>query len=166
MNTAIFIGVLAVLCVLIFVLGGIFLLWRQGTLSKLISLFIVIGSSYLGFTAIYPQDSFYINDFEEVTGLSLPESVTVLYKSASYPDFQGDYTSEAVFEFSEDSFLKLIDKQAFKEKSLCNNQREMERSLNNILSIVGCKTIQRQGVYFYWNIYSDGKTVYYLYSSS
>ena len=62
-------------------------------LSGLFVLFIV----FRIVTAVWPRNSFYIDDFEYFTKLDLPEAVEVLYKSSSFPDMHGDYFSEALF---------------------------------------------------------------------
>lgn len=55
---------------------------------------------------LYPDDEFYIREFEKISGIVLPESVYFLYKDASYP-YHG-YGSCFVFEVSEGVVLSEI----------------------------------------------------------
>src|SRR4051812_8437817 len=38
------------------------------------------------YTAVYPSDSFYFDEFKKVTSLDIPKSAEVINKTASYPD--------------------------------------------------------------------------------
>ena len=62
---------------------------------------------YIIFSAIYPSEEFYEDDFEEVTTLKFPENGVIKYKSASYPDQFGDYTSCFIVEFEKEYLEKL-----------------------------------------------------------
>ncbi|GAA4887741.1 hypothetical protein GCM10023311_09440 [Flaviramulus aquimarinus] len=74
---------------------------------------------YFVYGAIYPSSNFYKTDFNEVTNMEFPNSGIIKYKTASYPDHFGDYTSSflAVFEQAD---IKKIESQlkisGFKEK--------------------------------------------------
>jgi energy-coupling factor transporter transmembrane protein EcfT len=59
------------------------------------------------YTAFYPTDSFYREDFESNTNLKLPDTAEILAKDASYPDQFGDYWSSAVIQLNEDEYLNL-----------------------------------------------------------
>lgn len=60
------------------------------------------------YTAIYPTDDFYLQEFEEVTLREPPSSAKVLAKSASYPAPNGDYCSFARIEVSREDFASLM----------------------------------------------------------
>lgn len=45
------------------------------------------------YCAIYPDDSFYLVEYQTVTGRLAPHNAKVIEKHASYPDFHGDYCS-------------------------------------------------------------------------
>lgn len=45
------------------------------------------------YTAIYPDDSFYLVEYQIVTGRLAPPNAKVIEKHASYPDLHGDYCS-------------------------------------------------------------------------
>lgn len=59
-------------------------------------------------TALFPSSSFYVNEFEASTGYVFSERVEVLQKSATFADFHGDYSSEAIFKLSENEYSSLV----------------------------------------------------------
>lgn len=59
------------------------------------------------YTAFYPTDSFYREDFASNTNIKLPNTAKILAKDASYPDQFGDYWSSAIIQLNEDEYLKL-----------------------------------------------------------
>lgn len=64
---------------------------------------------YVIWTSIYPNEDFYKVDFKEVTQIEFPEGSKFIYKSATFPDHFGDYTSVFMFETSEKEIEKLKD---------------------------------------------------------
>lgn len=46
---------------------------------------------------VWPADKFYIEEINDYANIDLPVDTKVVFKQASYPDFHGDYHSEAVF---------------------------------------------------------------------
>jgi hypothetical protein len=70
----------------------------------IIGLFVV----YSIYTAIYPPDRFYIEDFEYYTELKFPPSSKILKKNADYPDQHGKYTSIAVVQLSKSDYKNLL----------------------------------------------------------
>lgn len=71
--------------------------WLSKTRLKYMGIALVIiaplYTAYDIYTAIYPTDSFYFHEYETVTLRKAPEGAKVLNKTASYPDFHGDYCS-------------------------------------------------------------------------
>ena len=62
---------------------------------------------YFIWSAIYPSDDFYKVDYKEVTQMEFPANGKIKYKSASYPDHFGDYTSVFVIETSKEEIDQL-----------------------------------------------------------
>jgi hypothetical protein len=81
-----------------------------------IGLFTILIASYLTYTAFYPSDSFFEDEFESNTNIQFPKSGEVLVKGASYPDIHGDYSSSAIISVNENDF-KLILKKIQKNKN-------------------------------------------------
>ncbi|HET7833492.1 MAG TPA: hypothetical protein VFK88_11070 [Gallionella sp.] len=64
--------------------------------------------TYSTYTAIYPNDGFFLSEFKEVTLREPPKSSNVVAKSASYPDFHGDYCSYSRIELSPSDYSTLL----------------------------------------------------------
>jgi amino acid transporter len=97
--------------------------WR---LLAIIPLIIV---GYFFYTAIYPDEDYYKNDFKEVTDMEFPKSGKILYKTASYPDQFGDYTSSFLAEFENDYLQKLeanLKKKGFVKKENNMSSEELD----------------------------------------
>ena len=73
----------------------------------LIALTVLI-ATYHTYTAFYPTDSFYYDEFKRVTLREIPKSARIIEKEASYPDFHGDYSSECKIKLSKEDYLKLF----------------------------------------------------------
>ncbi len=58
--------------------------------------------------AVYPDDDFYKNYFEQNTGLQFPASGKILAKDSDYPDQHGKYSPVAVIRFSPADYQYLI----------------------------------------------------------
>lgn len=81
--------------------------WQSRT--KLATLALMLGGvSYSGYTAVYPPDSYYLAQFTEVSLRPAPPSSKVVAKSASYPDFHGDYCSYSKIELAPADFASLL----------------------------------------------------------
>lgn len=76
-------------------------------LGYLISSIILLGMVYSVYDAIYPSDSFYEQEFEDITGKEL-KNAAVLKSSASYPDLHGDYCSAALIQLEEKEYATLL----------------------------------------------------------
>ncbi len=74
---------------------------------RLISLVPIFILGYLIYVAIYPSTNFYKEDFEQVTNMSFPEGGYIKYKTASYPDHFGDYTSSFLVTLNQNDLSKL-----------------------------------------------------------
>lgn len=89
---------------------------KKGKLSKNMSryinkwyIFILLSIAfYITYDSFYPGESFYADEFKEVTLRELPESAEFVSKSSTYPDFHGDYSSESTIKLSRDDFKKLL----------------------------------------------------------
>ena len=76
---------------------------------KLILTFLtLIFAAYQTYTAFYPTDSFYEDQFEYNTNLEFPKSGEIIAKDASYPDIHGDYSAAALFKLNDEDFQELF----------------------------------------------------------
>lgn len=69
---------------------------------------LLLALSYPVYTAIYPTDSFYEQEFERITGRPFPASATIERKDASYPDQHGDYAACARLTVSPADYQRLL----------------------------------------------------------
>ena len=79
----------------------------------IISLFIYKGC--------YPSEDFYREEFKEATGIELPKSAKFIYKTATYPDFQGEYSTKFIINVGK-HFYKHLDKK-LRIKGFSENQK-------------------------------------------
>lgn len=73
---------------------------------------------YSIWTAIYPSEDFYEDDFKEVTQIEFPKNSKFIYRDATFPDHFGDYTSVFLFETTKEETEKLkvqLEKLKFEE---------------------------------------------------
>lgn len=63
---------------------------------------------YFLYDGLYPSDSFYKQDFEEVTGISFPEDGEILSKTATFPDQHGDYISVSLIKVDKAFYNSLL----------------------------------------------------------
>jgi hypothetical protein len=78
-------------------------------LGLLIFVSIIGAEFYAVYTAFYPHDSFYKDDFEYCTKLKFPGSGKIIAKDVEYPDFHGAYSLDALVYLSESDFNSLLD---------------------------------------------------------
>jgi hypothetical protein len=107
--------------------------------------------SYNIYTAFFPNESFYIEEYEINTNLNFPKNVKFISKYASYPDIHGDYISICLVQLSATEFYKLYNKvvndSSFiaDESIYCLNyigNKISEIEKNNIIKIVRKNGIQ------------------------
>ena len=61
--------------------------------------------TYIG---VFPDENFYADEFKKVTLRELPDSADFVSKTATYPDFHGDYWSRSEIELSKADYNKLL----------------------------------------------------------
>ncbi|CAH0143772.1 hypothetical protein SRABI27_00355 [Pedobacter sp. Bi27] len=95
---------------------------------------------YSAFTAFYPEDSFYTEEYKTVIGIAAPASAKIVKKSASYPDLHGDYCSASLMELSVGDYKRLYEKIS-NDKSFYNADFIYSDTLNDILDKEQIKNI-------------------------
>lgn len=132
-----------------------------------ISVAVFLTLFYFIYTAIYPGDRFYKQDFTEVTGVDFPDSGEILWKKATYPDQFGDYESLSIIKVSPDFYHSLPDKlieKGFKEgpntiySSALNDVRQELRG-RTISTEFALETQKAGGVIYYVGFLSDHETL-------
>jgi len=105
-----FISVLIIILLALFVACALLSrwLWRKGKYGKGIVCTLLVGVICLIYTAIYPTESFYREEFVRIAAIPLPDSATFLHKEASYPNFHGDYSACALVRLPPNKFNRLM----------------------------------------------------------
>ncbi|GAA4332026.1 hypothetical protein GCM10023149_38070 [Mucilaginibacter gynuensis] len=76
-------------------------------INRIYVLIILLISGYETYTAIFPDDSFYKDEFEINTGIQLPDSVSLTDKNSSYLDIYGDYCATAIIKLDASDYAKI-----------------------------------------------------------
>ena len=124
---------------------------------------LIIG--YLLYSAVFPSENFYRQDFKEVTGQDLPESVEFRYKSATYPDHFGDYASFSIIKVGKVFYMNLpqaLLKKGYTEKGEKVHSKEFDKALKNLgkLQIEKEFTLHEpQGKYYYVGFLTDQESI-------
>ncbi|WP_322969481.1 hypothetical protein [Faecalibacter sp. LW9] len=126
MDGIIFFGaiILAFLLIIVIPLAITYLLYKYlnrkfpNKLYKYIAFAPTLLLIYSIWTAIYPSEDFYKDNFKEVTQIEFPKNSKFIYKDATFPDHFGDYTSVFIIETSKNEIDKLkaqLEKLKFEE---------------------------------------------------
>lgn len=120
---------------------------------------------YSIYASVYPPDSFYRQDFKEVTGVDFPESGQIVFKTASFPDQHGDYGSVSIIKVDREFFEKLDKHLIAKGLTKCVKSFGSAELMIALKEIEG-KTIEREfcveyglGIYCYVAFLSDKETL-------
>ncbi len=132
--------------------------------DKRLKLLLVIPVAFLGYsiyTAIYPLDSFYKQDFKEVTGVEFPDNGEIIFKTAGYPDQFGDYGSVSIVKVDRKFYEELpsqLEIKGLTETSESHGSVEFDEAISKIKN----KKIEKEfsfeqdgGVYYYVAFLSD-----------
>lgn len=153
--------------------GIAYLLHRQLRKTKIklvgvLCLVIVpIFTIYVVYRALYPDDDFYFEEYKTVTLLNTPKSAIILKKTATYPDFHGDYISVSMIRLSKSEYLNLY-KTLIKDKQI-DTLGQLVRS-QEFIDVVGKneklikhtftrKITNKEQSHYSINFLNDNKTV-------
>ena len=136
--------------------------------DKRLKLLLLIPVAYLAYsiyTAVYPSDSFYMQDFKEVTGVDFPDNGEITFKTAGFPDQFGDYGSVSIIKVDRKFYEGLPNqllRKGLTEKSENHGSSEFDKAMTEIKD----KKIEREfsfekggGVYYYVAFLSDKKSL-------
>jgi len=125
---------------------------------------LLIWTFYSIYTAVYPTDSFYLNEFSEVTLRQPPTSAEVIRKEASYPDFHGDYCSVSLIKLSKHDYKNLL-KELSEDKRMKKNQEltgssVLDKAMGDIKTSQIITNFTREGkAYWYIGFLDDFQTI-------
>ena len=158
---------LFLLVLLAALVGILYLFWRQGPFGKVISFSLASLVSFFVVTAIWPLDSFYIEEFEYRSNLKLPKSAKILAKRSSYPDFHGDYYSMAIIQLSSIDFSIFKKKLPSMNNKNCQTSKMISDKFESSIYPDKCWSIikERDG-FFNWSIFHDDRVIYFEFFQS
>lgn len=93
---------------------------------------IIVYLTYSIYTAIYPDDAFYHEEFKTVTLRDLPQSAKIIAKDASYPDQHGEYCSVALIKLSQKDYNNLRN-QIINDKRFAKGELYGSEELDNVM---------------------------------
>ena len=142
---------------------------RSRQINKIYILILLLFTIYQTYNAFFPSESFYKDEFENVTLRKIPESAEIVFKKSSYPDFHGDYASSSQIKLSKEDYNKLLNELNSDNQFTKNGQiisfEEFDYTLNNkdennisasfIRSIKG-----EEDCYLYIGFYNDNQTIF------
>ncbi len=131
---------------------------------RLIALFPILFIGFILYRSFYPGESFFRDDFKEVTSFEFPDNGKFLFKTATFPDHFGDYTSTAITSVDEDFYRELPQKLlvlGFKDTTNSINPNEFHKFLSHVQSkqIDQMYTYEEPGKYFVVCFLSDKKSL-------
>ncbi|MFT7562008.1 MAG: hypothetical protein ACI93R_003942 [Flavobacteriales bacterium] len=159
-------GIVLVLLPLALCVGLLFLILRKVKYGQYISSALALGSAFLVITAIWPMNSFYVDEFENNSGIAIKVK-NVLYKDSSYPDMHGDYFSLAVFKVKSVDLLKLKSDLVESELDVCKTPRLVVEFLNGSDEQARCWSINRNvDEWFDFYYYKNTGILYYRFNQT
>ena len=132
---------------------------------RILALIPILIVGYFIYDAVYPNTEFYKTDFKEVTEMEFPKDGEIVFKTASYPDNFGDYTSSFLAEFNK-NYIKQLEEN-IKRKGFIKKQNKMgtneldyieSKKGNRNYSAEYCKEIEG-GKYYSIGFLNDNKSV-------
>lgn len=147
--------ILGVFVLLVIAVIGLFFLaiWKTPKVGRLISVCLIGGIIFFIITGIWPSDSFYINEFEINSKVSLDKNFKILEKESSYPDMHGDYYSKAIFKVSNLDLSNLaVD---LKKNNECDIPELAKPYLNKGVGSISCWAVNRNTDEWFNLIYSE-----------
>lgn len=121
----------------------------------------VLVITYIG---IFPDESFYADEFRKVTLRELPASADFVSKSASYPDFHGEYWSQSEIELSEADYMTLLSQIHKDSRIIKTTTRERlyntQKDNNTIAYHFTRQERDGGGPYLYIGFDKNGRTIY------
>jgi hypothetical protein len=140
-------------------------LWliRTGKLSKKLSrkvnlvyvglLFVTVIA--ITYTALFPGEEFYAEEFKTVTLRELPDSAEFISKQADYPDFHGDYCSHSIIKLTKTDYNKLLS-EIKKDSRLIREDSNEKKILCHFIR----QLPDKQDHYLDISFDNDGQTIY------
>ena len=130
---------------------------------------IAVAIIYFTYDSLFPSESLYKQEYKSVTLREIPESAVFIEKSASYPDFHGEYCSSSQIKLSKSDYTKILkdlshDKRITEEKEITyfsefsNTLKDKKES--NIIRKFTRKIEGEEDHYLTILFYNDSQTIF------
>jgi hypothetical protein len=147
--------------------GALYWIWKKGRIGKIGSVAIAVWIGFHVVTAIWPLDSFYLEEYSYRSGLSPLQAAIVLDKFATYPDFHGDYYSEALIQLEKNEYQRLKSEAPLVLSEECYVPKMASSKLGGEIVPIGCWSYEEENdKYFYLVVFSDEKSIYFQFSQT
>lgn len=146
-------------------IGLLIVIWKRVPLGKYLSALLLAGFVFLVVTAIWPMDSFYVDELQNNSGLRVADGYEVLAKNSSYPDMHGDYYSEAIFRVTELNFLTMLNDVVPIKK--CTTPKIVEPFLSSDEGAIKCWSANRNiDEWFKLTYFPESEILYYRFDQT
>lgn len=163
--------IVAIVIIIPVLLGYLFYRWLAKKGYKKIAVIVLCGVfgffAYNIYFAIYPGESFYVDEFKNAASWNLPKTTHFLKKEASYPDFHGKYGTAFLIEVSKEDFnnleSELLSEKRFK-KGVLHGSPEITDVMqgydeNNIDTGLATEDETDRSHYCFVGFFKDKKTI-------
>lgn len=149
--------------------NGKLTIYRSRQINVAYVIILVLFSSYQTLNAIFPNKSFYEEEFKTVTLREIPKSAEFIETNSSYPDFHGDYCSSSQIKLSKPDYKKLLfelslDKRLIKNGQIIGSAEfDKARGDKDSKKIIHKFVRQIEGqedYYLFIGFYDDNKTIF------
>lgn len=135
---------------------------RWNKYLSLLSLIPIIIVGYFIYDAIFPSETFYKEEFKIATDIDFPCNGKFIFKSATYPDIHGSYSSIFCFESDSIFFQELQNKLGhIKDTTSLTPIAEFENGKERIKERALIKefSYNKRNVYYSVGFFSDKRTI-------
>ncbi|MEO6148897.1 MAG: hypothetical protein ABIN95_08020 [Mucilaginibacter sp.] len=162
---AVLIGLGLLIVLLIFIYNRFLRIGYPKTgITVAIAIFALI--AYPFYTAFYPNDNFYFDEFKTITLIQAPPSADIICKVASYPDQHGDYSAAALIKLSKKDYrnlsFQLSNDKRMKESQIIHNEEfnEVIGDLKeNHIKQYYIREVEDESYYLYIGLIDDGQSI-------
>ena len=141
--------------------------WSIRYIGKVSSIILGVTFAFFFITAIWPPDSFYIEEFEYRAGFQLDGTAVVTYKRSSYPDLHGDYFLEALIKLENKDYIKLKNRIKKDVSNKCHVPIMIKKRIESTVTSVTCWSVSNESDdVFNGILFSDGKTIFYEFNQT
>jgi hypothetical protein len=143
-------------------------------ITFIFSILAILVAAYQTYRAYFPADSFYWDEYFNITQMKKPISGKIIHKAADYPDMHGDYCSCAFIQLSEKDYSNLLDN-IKKDSNMIIGKPEWSYEFKKVMKYLSAKEIrigfirpikENEDISLYVGFFKDGNSIIIHRSSS